>query len=224
MLTGPEPPFEAALDWLQFAYTADRAEDYVAPASTVLVQSAIAEEDDLFPALLSHLRRRYPELYGLGRDTARAHERRELILGEGGGFSGGNSSVNSSIQLGAYVGRLANLHLAGNINPSPNLTTVYLDTPLVGPTPEPLEYVLSIGRLGQPRGYPPSITGGRLYTGGFKRRHPPPPPPYSTHPRMHPSTGRAQPRRVIHATGSVKNAKILAPRVKPLAIFWPQGL
>ena len=51
----------------------------------------------------------------------------------------GGTSVNSSFKLGAYAGRLANLNLAGINNPIPNLTTVYLDTPLVGPTPEPLE-------------------------------------------------------------------------------------
>ena len=143
------------LDWLQFAYTADRVGAYVAPASTVLVQSAIAEGDNLFPVLLSHLRRQYPEVYGLVMDTDRVHERREIILRERGGLSGGHSSVNSSIKLGTYASRLAYLFLAGNINPSPNLTTVYLDTPLVFPTPEPLEYVPSPGRLGQPSGYPP---------------------------------------------------------------------
>ena len=55
---GLEPPFEAALDWLQFAYTADRAGAYVAPASTVLDPSAVAEGGDFFAALLAHLRRR----------------------------------------------------------------------------------------------------------------------------------------------------------------------
>ena len=46
LLTGREPPFEAALDWLQFAYTADRAGAYVAPASTVLVPSAVAQGEN----------------------------------------------------------------------------------------------------------------------------------------------------------------------------------
>ena len=32
MITGREPPFEAALDWLKLAYNADRSGDYVAPA------------------------------------------------------------------------------------------------------------------------------------------------------------------------------------------------
>ena len=63
--TGQETPFEVDLDWLQFAYTADQSGDYVAPAYTVLVQSAVAEGGDLFPALLYHIRRRYPEVYGL---------------------------------------------------------------------------------------------------------------------------------------------------------------
>ena len=66
LLNGREPTFEAALGFLQFAYTADRAGAYVAPASTVLVPSAVAEGEDLFGALLTHLRRRYPEVYGLG--------------------------------------------------------------------------------------------------------------------------------------------------------------
>ena len=37
LLNGQEPPFEAALGFLQFTYTADRAGAYMAPASTVLV-------------------------------------------------------------------------------------------------------------------------------------------------------------------------------------------
>ena len=142
------------LDWLQFAYTADRVGAYVAPASTVLVPSAVAVGDDLFPAILAHLRRRFPEVYGLGGNTAQAHERRDTPLEEGEGFSGG-TSVNSSIKVGSYAGRLDNLNLVGINNPIPNLTTVYLNTPLVGPTLEPLEYVPSPGRLGQPSGYPP---------------------------------------------------------------------
>ena len=57
MLTGREPPFEATHEWLQLTYTVNQGGAYVAPASTVLVQSAVAEGDDLFPALLGHLRR-----------------------------------------------------------------------------------------------------------------------------------------------------------------------
>ena len=91
------------------------------------------------------------------------HERRELILGEGEGLSGGTSSINISIKLGAYTGRLDNLNLAGINNPIPNLITVYLDTPLVVPTPEPLEYVPSPGRLGHPSGYPLTIIQRKFY-------------------------------------------------------------
>ena len=52
LLTGQEPPFEEALDWLQFAYTVERSVAYVAPASMVLAQSTVAEGGELFPALL----------------------------------------------------------------------------------------------------------------------------------------------------------------------------
>ena len=131
-------------------------------------------------------------MYILGLDTDRVHERKEIQIREGEGLSGG-TSVNSSIKLGAYTGRLANLNLSGNNKPIPNLTTVYLDTPLVGLTSDPLEYVPLPGRLGQPSGYPLSNAGGGPYTSGSKSRPPPPPPPYSTHPQMHYPTGRAQP-------------------------------
>ena len=113
------------------------------PASTVLAQSVVAEGGEIFPALLAHIRRQYPEVYGSAIDMDWAPERREILLGEGGILSGSPSSVNISITLGAYAGILANLNLSGIINPNPNLTTVYLDTPLVVPTPEPLEYVPS---------------------------------------------------------------------------------
>ena len=139
-------------------------------------------------------------------------------------MSGVNSSVNSIIKLGAYAGRLANLNLAGNINPSSNLTTVYLDTSILGPIPDPLDYVPSPGCIRQPSGYPLNSVGGRLCTGGSTRRHPPPPPPYSTHQRMNLPTGRAQPRRVLQATVQVQNSKILAPRGESLAKLCPQGL
>ena len=88
------------------------------------------------------------------------------------------TSVNSSIKLGAYASILANINLAGINNLSPNLTTVYLGTPLVGPTQEPLEYVSLPGCLGQPSGYPPSST--RTSTGGA-RRCPLPHLPHRTH-------------------------------------------
>ena len=92
----------------------------MAPASTVLVPSAVAEGEDLFAALLAHLRRRYPEVYGLGENTARAPERRETQIRAGEGIRSGSLSVTSSLDLGAYAGRLDNLNLAGINNPSPN--------------------------------------------------------------------------------------------------------
>ena len=102
---------------------------------------------------------------GFGLVMTRAPERGETPIGAGEGMSGG-ASVTSSLNLGAYAGRLDHLNLAGINNPSPNLTTVYLDTPLVGPTPESLEYVPSPGHKGQPSVYPPSSTrtsiGGAL--------------------------------------------------------------
>ena len=64
MITGKEPPFEEALDWMQLAYTVDQAGAYVAPAFTVIAHSAVAEGDELFPELLAHIRRLYPEVYG----------------------------------------------------------------------------------------------------------------------------------------------------------------
>ena len=142
LLTGREPPFEETLDWLQFAYTADRAGAYVAPASTVLVRSAVAEGVELFPALLAHLGRLYPEVYGPALATGRAPERRDIQTGEGEVLSS-RTSVHSSLKLGAYSGRFTNISLAGMNKPSPNLNTVYLDPPLVGPKPDPLEYFLS---------------------------------------------------------------------------------
>ena len=51
ILVGWVPPFEETLDWLHFVYTADRTGDYMAPASMVLVQSAVLEGDPLFPEI-----------------------------------------------------------------------------------------------------------------------------------------------------------------------------
>ena len=41
------PPFEESLDWFQFLYTEDWTRAYMAPASTVLVQSLVSEGDPL---------------------------------------------------------------------------------------------------------------------------------------------------------------------------------
>ena len=48
--------------------------------------------------------------------------------------------------------------------PSPSLTNVYLDTPIVGPTPDTLEYASRTGRIGQPHEYPPTGTEGVPHT------------------------------------------------------------
>ena len=141
MLTSQEPPLEEALDWLQFSYTADQAGAYVAPTSTVLTQSAVAKGDEPFPALLGHLRRLYPDMYSSTVGMSWAPECREIQIGEGEVLSGGNYNVHSSTKLGAYAGRLENLNPTGINKPGPNLTTLYLDTPLVEPTLDPLEYV-----------------------------------------------------------------------------------
>ena len=109
------------------------------PASTVLARSAVAEGGELFLAFLSNLRRLYPEVYGPGVSLGRAPDLREFPLREGEGLSSG-TSVTSLSKLRAYAGRFNNLSLARMNNPRPNLINVYLDTPLVVPTPEPLEY------------------------------------------------------------------------------------
>ena len=66
----------------------EQAGAYVAPASTVIAQSAVAEGGELFPELSEHLRRRYPEVYGSAVATGRAPDLRELQVGEGGGLRG----------------------------------------------------------------------------------------------------------------------------------------
>ena len=100
LIIGREPTFEEALDWLKFAYTRYQVNAYVAPVSTVLAQSAVAEGGELFLALLVHLRRRYLEVYGPEMGMCWAPERREIQIGEREGLIGGNSSVHSSIKLG----------------------------------------------------------------------------------------------------------------------------
>ena len=56
----------------------------MAPASTVLTRSEVAEGGELSPALLVHLRRRYPEVYGSAVATCQAPEHRAIHIGEGG--------------------------------------------------------------------------------------------------------------------------------------------
>ena len=186
MLTCQDPPFEEDLGWLQFAYTADLTGAYVVPVYKVLAQSVVAEGGEPFPEILAHLKRLYPEVYGTEVSTGWAPERREFQIGEREGLS--NETIINSIKVGAYAGRLNHINLVGMNKLIPNLTTVYLDTPLVGPTPDPLEYVPSPGRIGHPSGYPSIITGCGPYTGGSKLRPPPPLSLYITHPRMNPTT------------------------------------
>ena len=72
-----------------------------------------------------------------------APARRYFHLGYyGEGLSGGNIIINIFSDLGAYAGKFKNLSPITGImnNPSPNVTRVYLDTPIVGPTPYPLEH------------------------------------------------------------------------------------
>ena len=88
----------------------------------------------------------------------RVPARREFHLREDGvGLDGSSINNNRFSELGAYACRFNNLSpsTASMNNPSPKLTHAYLDTPPVGPTPEPLEYA------------PPSYqnrTGGLLPT------------------------------------------------------------
>ena len=128
---------------MKLAYTADQVGDYVVPVSTVLTQSMILDGDELFPAILSQLRRLYPEVYSLAIYLVWVTAHREFLLGEDGdGLSGGNLSDNRFSKLGAYAGRFDNIipSIARMNNPSPSLTNVYIDTPTVGPTLDPLEY------------------------------------------------------------------------------------
>ena len=63
------------------------------PAFTVLAQSVVAEGDEPFPEILSHLRRLYPEVYGHAVSLGQAPERRKFMIREGGGLRGGTSNV-----------------------------------------------------------------------------------------------------------------------------------
>ena len=44
LLTIRAPPFNEALDWLKFSYTADQTGAYIEPLSTILVQSVVQNE------------------------------------------------------------------------------------------------------------------------------------------------------------------------------------
>ena len=67
----------------------------MSPESTVLAQSAIAEEGKLFPTILLHLRRLYPEVCGLAVSLGWVPAHRYFPLGEDGEvLSGGSLSIN----------------------------------------------------------------------------------------------------------------------------------
>ena len=100
------------------------------PMSTVLSHSVMSEEGKLFPTILSYLRILYPEVNGPVVSLGWVSAHREFPLVEDGeGFRGDNISNNKFIILGAYVGRFENLSpsIARMNNPSPSLTTFYLD-------------------------------------------------------------------------------------------------
>ena len=69
ILVGQVPPFEETLNWLQFAYTADKTGAYVSPASTFLVLSALLKGVPLFTAFWRHLMRRFLGSYALTATT-----------------------------------------------------------------------------------------------------------------------------------------------------------
>ena len=69
---------------------------------------------------------------------------------ERGGGLGGGTSVTIFSKLVAYARRFNTLSpsIESMNNPSSRLTNVYLNTHIVGPTPDPLDYVHLPGPLG----------------------------------------------------------------------------
>ena len=72
----------------------------MAPVSTVLTQSVVAEGEELFPETLYNTRILYPEVYGPTVSLGWEPECREFLIGEGEGLSGSNSVTRFS-RLGA---------------------------------------------------------------------------------------------------------------------------
>ena len=60
LLTSQAPPYEEALDWLQFSYTGDRSGAYVVPGSTKVTFQTSAEGGPLFALAFQHLCTLYP--------------------------------------------------------------------------------------------------------------------------------------------------------------------
>ena len=133
---------------------------------------------------------------------------------------GGNISINKFIKIGTFASGFNNLSpsIARMNHLSPILTNVYLDTPPMGPTPEPLEYATPPGRIGRPHGYPQTSTGEVLHTGAIKSTPPP------THPRLLGHTHRCIPPLVRrNRAGSFKVFTSGKSGGTP-GIFLPQGL
>ena len=73
-ISGPEPTYKEALNWLQFSYTGNKKGDYVAPANTYLSFLSPAEGGSLFSPALECLRALYPGAYSQGAtSTANLH-------------------------------------------------------------------------------------------------------------------------------------------------------
>ena len=74
LLSGREPPYKEALDWLQFSYSGDKKGDYVTPVNTSLSFLSPAEGGSLFSPALECLRALYPGAYSQGAtSTANLH-------------------------------------------------------------------------------------------------------------------------------------------------------
>ena len=63
LMTIWNPTFKEALDWLKFAYIENWMGDYVMPASTFIIHSAIMGEGELFTSFYRHLQKIYPGAY-----------------------------------------------------------------------------------------------------------------------------------------------------------------
>ena len=66
MLASQEPPYEEALDWLQFAFTGDTKGQYVAPSHTTFAFASPLEGGALFLLALERLQTLYPWAYARG--------------------------------------------------------------------------------------------------------------------------------------------------------------
>ena len=63
LLSGRAPPYEEALEWLQFAYTGDRSGTYVAPYLNGVTFYTPEEGEPLFALALQQLCTLYPRAY-----------------------------------------------------------------------------------------------------------------------------------------------------------------